>query len=90
MNHKAYSPEIRREILKKIQAGQTVAAVAAQHGIKENTIRNWLVRDTAGHSGELLELSRLRREKEELLRLVGMLTYQSESEKKNSCRVRKH
>ena len=74
----------------KIQAGRKVATVAAEYGIKETTVRNWLSRDTGGRSAEVLELSRLRREKEELLRLVGMLTYESETGKKNSTRVRKH
>jgi transposase-like protein len=61
MEHKAYSLEIRREVLRKIQAGQKVTAVAAEYGIKETTVRNWLARDTGGRSGKLLEPSRLTR-----------------------------
>lgn len=90
MKKKFYSLEMRQEILGKIQAGRKVSVVAAEYGVKETTVRNWLKRDTGGRSGEILELSRLRRENEELLRLVGMLTYESETGKKNSTRVRKH
>lgn len=90
MKRKFYSAEIKREIIAKIQAGKTVAAVAAEYGIHQTTVRNWLSRDTGGRSGEILELSRLKRENEELLRLVGMLTYESETGKKTSTRVRKH
>ena len=90
MARKYYGPEIRREVLDKIQGGRKVSAVAQEYGIKENTVRNWLSRDTGGRSGEILELSRLRRENEELLRLVGMLTYESETGKKTGARVRKH
>ena len=87
MKKKFYSLEMRQEILGKIQAGRKVSVVAAEYGIKETTVRNWLKRDTGGRSGEILELNRLRRENEELLRLVGMLTYESETGKKNSTRV---
>lgn len=90
MKRKYYGPEVRREVLGKIRTGRTVADAAREHGIKENTVRNWLSRDTGGRSGEILELSRLKRENEELLRLVGMLTYESETGKKNRTRVRKH
>lgn len=90
MKRKVYSREIRREVVAKIQSGRKVSAVAAEYGVHETTVRNWLSRDTGGRSGEILEVSRLRRENEELLRLVGMLTYESETGKKNSARVRKH
>lgn len=90
MMGKAYPREVREEVLAKIQSGRKVSVVAKEYGIKENTVRNWLKRDSGGRSAEILELSRLKRENEELLRLVGMLTYESESGKKNSSRVRKH
>ena len=90
MKRKLYARELRQEVLAKVQAGRKVAAVAAEYGIKETTVRNWLNRETGGRSGEILELSRLRRENEELLRLVGILTYESETGKKDSTRVRKH
>lgn len=83
---KRYSKELRGEVLDKIRSGQKVSAVARDYGLKENTVRNWLTRDTAGQGSELLEVSRLRRENEALYRLVGELTFEAEVEKKNRRR----
>ena len=80
---KRYSKEIKEEVLGKIRQGQKVAVVAREYGINENTIRTWLERDTESGSAQLLEMGRLRRENEALLRLVGQLTYESELHKKN-------
>ena len=84
---KRYSRAIREEALKKIRNGQKVAAVAKEHGMNEQTVRNWLERDTGGNRSEILEMSRLRRENEALLRIVGQLTYESEVQKKNRQRA---
>lgn len=80
---KRYSPEVREEVLSKVRSGKKVSAVAREHGINEMTVRNWLERDTVGGAAQTLEMSRLRRENEALLRLVGQLTYESERQKKN-------
>ncbi len=84
---KRFKQEIKDEVLGKIRSGQKVAEVARQHGINEMTIRTWLQRDTTEGAGQVLEMSRLRRENEALLRLVGQLTYESEIQKKNQRRV---
>lgn len=83
---KRYPKELRTEVLDKIRSGQKVSVVARDYGLKENTVRNWLARDTGGQGGELLEVSRLRRENEALYRLVGELTFETEIEKKNRRR----
>ncbi|HMO18742.1 MAG TPA: transposase [Oligoflexia bacterium] len=80
---KRYSKEVKEEVLAKIRGGKKVSAVAREHGINEMTVRNWLERDTEVGAAETLEMSRLRRENEALLRLVGQLTYESELHKKN-------
>ena len=68
--------------------GRRVVEVAREHGINEMTVRNWLERETAAAgASEILETSRLRRENEALLRLVGQLTYESEQQKKNQRRA---
>lgn len=85
---KRYGKAVKEEVLGKIRAGRKVAEVAREHGINDMTVRNWLVRDTVTGSGEILETSRLRRENEALLRLVGQLTYESEMQKKNQRRFR--
>jgi transposase-like protein len=83
---KRYSAETREEVLKKIRSGQKVSEVAKVHGINEMTIRSWLERDTNSTAAETLEISRLKRENESLLRLIGQLTYQAEVREKNQRR----
>ena len=79
-----YSKEIKGEVLGKIRSGQKVSEVAKTYGIKETTVRTWLDRDTVSPGSETLELSRLRRENESLLGLVGQPTYESDMRKKFS------
>jgi putative transposase len=84
---KRYTQAVKDELLGKIRAGRKVAEVSREHGISEMTVRNWLERDTAAGASEVLETSRLRRENEALLRLVGQLTYESDMQKKNQRRA---
>lgn len=83
---KRYSKEVKEEVLKKIRGGMKVAEAARQHGINEMTVRGWLERDTVSGAADILEASRLRRENESLLRIIGQLTYESEMQKKNQRR----
>lgn len=84
---KRYPPEVRREVLEKVRGGRKVSEVAREHGINEMTVRNWLERETVSGAAEILEVSRLRRENEMLLRIVGQLTFEAERQKKNQRRV---
>jgi len=83
---KRYEKDIKEEVLCKIRSGMKVAEAARQHGIHETTIRKWLERDTDTGAAEILETSRLRRENEALLRIIGQLTYESQMQKKNQRR----
>lgn len=84
---KRYPLEVREEVLKKIRGGQKVSEVSKSHGINEMTIRSWLERDTGSTAAETLEISRLRRENEALLKIIGQLTYRAEVREKNQRRV---
>lgn len=84
---KRYSREVKEEVLGKIRSGQKVSEVAKVHGMSEMTIRTWLGRDVAGSSSMTLEVSRLRRENAELVRIIGELKVDSERQKKKSRRV---
>lgn len=84
---KRFPQAVKEEVVGKIRSGRKVADVSKEHGINEMTVRNWLSRDTAAGSREILETSRLRRENEALLRLVGQLTYESNMQKKNQRRA---
>lgn len=83
---KRYSREIRQEVLEKIRGGQKVSEVSKTYGINDMTIRTWLERDTVSTAAETLEISRLKRENENLLRIIGQLTYQADVREKNQRR----
>ena len=83
---KRYPKETKEEVLKKIREGQRVSEVAKAYGINDMTIRTWLERDTESPAAEMLEISRLRRENEALLRIIGQLTYRAELREKNQRR----
>ena len=85
---KRYSKEIKEEVLSKIWSGSKVVEVAREYGTSDMTIRTWLERDTESGSAQILEMSRLKRENESLLRLVGQLTYESDIQKINQRRER--
>jgi len=83
---KRYSQEIKREVLEKVRGGQKVSEVSKIYGICDMTIRTWLERDTVSAASETLEISRLKRENENLLRIIGQLTYQADVREKNQRR----
>jgi len=62
-------------------AGSLVPQLASEYGISTKTIYNWL---SAGVQSEVstLEHARLKRERDDLLRLVGNLTLEVEKRKK--------
>jgi len=83
---KRYSKEIKDEVLGKIRGGHKVSEVSKTYGINDMTIRTWLERDTVSSAAETLEISRLKRENENLLRIIGQLTYQADVREKNQRR----
>lgn len=83
---KRYPKETKEEVLRKIRGGQRVSEVARAYGINDMTIRSWLERDTGMTAAETLEISRLKRENEALLRIIGQLTYRAELREKNQRR----
>jgi len=79
--HAPIKKEIKEEILAKVKEGKTVTEVAAQYGVSTKTIYTWLSNRATGEPGTL-ELSRLKRENQELYALVGRITAQLERSKK--------
>jgi transposase-like protein len=80
---KRVTKEIKAEIVKKVKAGQRVVGSAAQYGISAKTIYGWLRQDTGEAVVSALEYNRLKRENEELKRLVGELTLNMHVQKKS-------
>ena len=77
------APDVKEQIITRIKDGAvSVAQAAKEHGITESAIYNWLGKKAQGVPS-ILELARLKRENDELLRLVGAVTLKlSESQKK--------
>lgn len=68
------APEVKEQIISRIKNdGVAVAEAAKEHGVSEQTAYNWLGRKAQGVPS-ILELAKLRRENDELLRLVGKIT----------------
>ena len=78
------APEVKTDIIRRIkEEGVTVVQAAKDHGIHESTIYTWLGKGAKG-SPSWSEFSRLKRERDELLKLVGELTVKnSTAQKKN-------
>lgn len=74
--------EQKQEIISRIkEKGERVPDLAKEYGIVPKTIYN-LLRKTAQGPGALLELAKLRRENEALLKIIGQLTAQEKLGKK--------
>ncbi len=78
---KPINREIKEEILLKIKEGQKAPTLASQYGISAKTIYTWLSK-TVTPEVSFTEYSRLKRENEELKRIIGMMALDLEVEKK--------
>ena len=75
--------EIKEDILTKVRAGERVAAVAEQYAISSKTIYHWLRQDSGEEVVSVLQYNKLKRENEELKRLIGELTLNMHQQKKS-------
>jgi transposase-like protein len=77
------SPEVKQQIINRIKNdGIPVAQAAKEHGLHETTIYGWLGSKVEGIPS-ILEYAKLKRENDELLRLVGLMTLKlNETQKK--------
>ena len=77
------TPEQKQEIIIRIkEKGERVADLAKEYGVQPKTIYGYISRNSQ-HSGNLLELSKLKRENEALLKIVGQLVVDQQLGKKN-------
>ena len=78
------APEVKADILRRIKEdGVPVAQAAKDHGVSEQSIYSWLG-GAAKSSPSWMEFSRLKRERDELLRIVGELTVRASTLQKKS------
>ena len=82
---KAIPKTTKEEILARVKNGEKVVEIASKYGISPKTIYGWL-RNQVVPNISLMELNRLKRENEELKRIIGMITLELERGKKNSYR----
>ena len=75
--------EIKEEIISKVQAGERVTDLAEQYAVSTKTIYNWLRQDTGETVISVLQYNKLKRENEELKRLIGELTLNMHLQKKS-------
>jgi len=73
----------RAEIVSKIRdGGQSVSSVSAEYGISSKTIYTWLREGVVdGDRNVILELNRLRKENEQLYKLLGRATAEMQKAK---------
>ena len=81
--HKAIASEIKLEVLAKAKAGEKVSALASQYGISDKTIYTWLRMDTGEKVVSIVQFNKLKRENEELKKLVGEVSLALSLGKKN-------
>ena len=74
--------ETKREVLEKVKNGMTIADVAKQYAISTKTIYTWLSKEVRPEIS-VIEYNRLKKENEELKRIIGIVTLELERGKKN-------
>ena len=86
--YKPIAKEIREEILSKVKQGKyNVPELAKQYAVSDKTIYTWL-RKKGKKEISLVEFNRLKRQNEELKRIIGELTYGLEKKKKDGARTK--
>ena len=80
--NKRIPKEIREEILNKVKTGETVREVSERYGISTKTVYAWLRAEVMPDGVSQLKYNRLKKENEELKRIIGMLTLDLSRKKK--------
>lgn len=83
MKRHKIAPDVKDQIINRIKnEGVSVVQAAADHGIAEGTIYTWIAKKVEGQP-TLSENIKIKRENDQLLRLVGEMTLKlSETQKK--------
>ena len=83
MQRRVISKEIKEEVLAKAKTGEKVASLASQYGISIKTIYTWLRLDTQEPVISVLKYNKLKRENDELKKLLGEVTLELSLGKKS-------
>jgi len=77
--------ETKRAIMEQLKAGEKVAPLGERYQVSTKTIYTWL-QQGASNGPSLLEVNKLRQERDALLKIVGKLTLEMSKSKKNHAR----
>ena len=77
--------ETKNEIVEKVKQGLSVPDAAKQYAISDKTIYAWL-RNIIRPDISVVEYNRMKKENEELKRIIGIITLELERGKKNRDR----
>ncbi len=80
---KIIAKEIKEEILAKIKSGGKVMDLAKQYGVSDKSIYVWLRQSTGEQVVSIVQHNRLKRENEELKKLLGEVTLKLSLGEKN-------
>jgi transposase-like protein len=75
--------EIKTEILAKVKGGEKVVDLANQFGVSDKSIYTWLHQETGDQVVSVVQYNRLKRENEELKKLIGELSLRLSLGEKN-------
>lgn len=76
------APEVKEQILRRIkEEGVPIKQVASEHGVSDQTVYDWLAKGAEG-APTIGEFVKLKRENQELLRLIGALTLRLSAQEK--------
>jgi len=85
MKRQKIAPEVKEQIINRIKnEGVSVLQAAKDHGIADGTIYTWLAKKVEGQPS-LSDNIRLKRENEQLLKLVGEITLKLSETQKKKC-----
>ncbi|PIR83291.1 hypothetical protein COU19_00975, partial [Candidatus Kaiserbacteria bacterium CG10_big_fil_rev_8_21_14_0_10_56_12] len=86
MTQHRITPDVKEQIINRVKnEGISIKQIAEEHGITDSAIYKWLGNKVEGPTS-MLELAKLRRENDELLRLVGLMTLKLSDAQKRSER----
>lgn len=74
--------EIKSQVLTRAKEGIPVVQLSNEHGISTKTIYAWIAK-SSGVTPDLLTFAKLKREKEDLLKLVGEISLRLSRREKN-------
>lgn len=75
--------EIKNEVLAKVKSGEKVVELARQYGVSDKSIYTWLHKETGDTVVSIVQYNRLKRENDELKKLIGELSLKLSLGEKN-------